>query len=128
MPCAPVEGADGEHWDREQRGRGRAVQDSTVAAEAQRHLCGGAPCHAHSLQFVVSRMRGRTRSGAQRGHAADACANGIAVVGVDCFFNAATGVRHHNADAMPDIGVVDEDGSTKARAEGKIVTNIITRC
>ena len=66
--------------------------------------------------------------GEQLGDAGDACGKGIVVVGMDYSFNAAAGVRRLKAAAMKSVGVTCEDGFTKARAEGKITKNILTRC
>jgi len=128
VPCAPVEG---EAEDDEIVSEEIEVEPLKIAPSPQRpsatdveeHRVTHIPFRSWCRECVEGRALGE-----QRGHADDAREKKIAVVGMDYFFNTAKGVRHKKAEAMADVGAIDEDGFNEARAEGKIVKNIIIRC
>ena len=126
VPCAPVEGEEEENEIVSEEVEPLRIAPSPTrpsATDVEEHRVTHNPYRSWCRECVEGRALGE-----QRGHADDAREKKIAVVGMDYFFNTAKGVRHKKAEAMADVGVTDEDGFNEARAEGKIVKNIIVRC
>ena len=105
VPCVPVEADEEENEivsEEVEPLRMALSPQRPSATDVEEHRVTHIPFRSWCRECVEGRALGE-----QRGHAADACEKRIAVVGMDCSFNAAKGVRHKKAEAMADVGAID---------------------